>query len=190
MKTVRGILIGLVALIAGCATAPKTPQARANLVAQARQTVAAMETADPSLSATLRSSYAYLVFPSVGEGGFIVGGTYGRGVVMRSDGTPIGYADLKAGKVGALAGGQTFDELVVFQDKAALDRLINQGLSFEGSASATALTAGVAASTNFRQGVAVFVKPRGGLMASAAIGGQSINYVPSSRFAGAPAPAY
>ncbi len=166
----------MVLLMVGCATAPETVEERQDLAGRARAALSDMQSADPSLSAKLASSYAYVVFPSVGEGGFIVGGTYGRGVVFQG-GRVVGYADLKAGKIGLVAGGQTFDELVLFRDRATYDRMINQGLSFTAAASATALTAGVAAKTQFREGVAVFVKPIGGLMADLSLGGQKIDFV-------------
>ena len=70
-----------------------------------RSALARMERSDPSLTGRVQRSYAHAVFPSVGQGGLIVGATYGRGVVFRG-GQVIGYADLKAGQVGALAGGQ------------------------------------------------------------------------------------
>jgi lipid-binding SYLF domain-containing protein len=176
MRKVHGSLALLVLLALGCATAPETKEGREDLVAEARQALARMETSDPSLGPRLQHSHAYAVFPGVGQGGFIVGATYGRGVVFRG-GEVIGYADLKAGQVGLVAGGQAFEELVIFQDAGALTRMVNQGLSFEASATATALKAGVAGSVPFREGIAVFVKPRAGLMASVAIGGQEIDFV-------------
>ena len=182
MKSVRGCFVFTLLLALGCATAPETKKGREDLVAEARQALTRMERSDPSLAARLQRSHGYAVFPGVGQGGFIVGATYGRGVVFRG-GQAIGYADLKAGQVGLVAGGQSFDELVIFQDEAALNRMVNQGLSFEASATATALKAGVAGSAPFREGVVVFVKPRAGLMASVAIGGQKIDFVakPSSK---------
>jgi lipid-binding SYLF domain-containing protein len=182
MKSVRGCFVFTVLLVLGCATAPETKEGREDLIAEAHQTLARMEGSDPSLAPKLQASHGYAVFPGVGQGGFVVGATYGRGVVFRG-GQAIGYAELKAGQIGLVAGGQSFDELVIFQDEGALTRMVNQGLSFEASATATALKAGVAGSVPFREGVVVFVKPRAGLMASVAIGGQKIDFAakPSSK---------
>jgi hypothetical protein len=52
-------------------------------------------------------------------------------------------------------------------------------LKFAASASAVALKAGAAASAKYEDGVAVFTKPRGGLMVEAAIGGQEFGFVPA-----------
>ncbi len=179
MKTIRIGILGLVGvLMLGCATAPKTTEGKRDLALDARNALAEMQTADPTLSGKLQNSHAYAVFPKVGAGGFIVGGEYGRGVVFRN-GNVLGYASLKSASVGLEAGGQTFDELILFRDSAALDRMINQGLSFTGQAEGTALKAGAAEKVAFRDGIAVFVKPIGGLMANISIGGQSISYVPA-----------
>ncbi len=51
-------------------------------------------------------------------------------------------------------------------------------MSFTADANAVALEAGAAGQTNFRNGVAIFIKGQSGLMASAAIGGQNFKYAP------------
>jgi lipid-binding SYLF domain-containing protein len=135
-----------------------------------------MQAADPTLSLKMQSAFANIVFPKVGQGGFILGGEWGRGVVFRN-GQVIGYASLKAASVGLQAGGQSFDELVLVENGAALDRLVNQGLSFTSQAEGTILKSGAAAQTNFRDGTAVLIKPVGGMMANLSIGGQSISFV-------------
>src|SRR5688572_2647618 len=122
MRTAKGVLSFMVLMMAGCATAPETVEERQDLAAEARATLASMQGADPSLAARVARSYAYVVFPDVGEGGFIIGGTYGRGVVFQG-GRVVGFADLKAGKVGLVAGGQTFDQLVLFEDQASYGRM-------------------------------------------------------------------
>lgn len=179
MKTIRGVML-LVAgvLMLGCATAPKTAEGKRDLVADARRALGAMQIDDPTLAAKMQSWHAYAVFPNVGAGGLLVGGEYGRGVVIRN-GNVIGYASLKSASVGLQAGGQTFDELILFQDSAALDRMINQGLSFTGQAEGTMLKTGAAEQVAFRDGIAVLIKPIGGLMANISIGGQSISFVPA-----------
>ena len=180
MRATYGGLLALLAggLMLGCATAPTTAAGKRDIVTDAYNALAAMQTDDPTLSPRVKSSYAYAVFPKVGQGGLVVGGEYGRGAVFRN-GELIGYASLKSGSVGLTAGGQSFDELLLFQDKAALDQLINQGLSFTSQAEATALQAGAGAQATFRNGIAVFIKPLGGLIANLSIGGQSISFVPA-----------
>ena len=85
------------------------------------------------------------------------------------------------GSVGFQAGGQTYSELVVFENKAALERFKQNKVDFGANASAIIAKTGAAANTRFVDGVAVFVRPTAGAMAEAAVGGQRMTYV-----AGAP----
>src|SRR4051794_11737342 len=92
----------------------------------------------------------------------------------------IGYSDMNQGSVGAQLGGQTYTELLVFQNDAALDRFTKGEFSLGAGAKAVALKAGVGADAQFKDGIAVYVKPRGGLMFDASIEGQKFNFVPTS----------
>jgi lipid-binding SYLF domain-containing protein len=81
--------------------------------------------------------------------------------------------------VGLQAGGQAFRQLILFQNKEALDDLRFGKLKFDATASAVAVNAGAAATADYRNGVLVFAQPIGGLMAEAAIGGQEFGFVPA-----------
>lgn len=164
--------------LGGCATAPATAAGRAELVATSEATRVGMFAADAGLEPFVTKAYAYVVFPSVGKGGLIAGGAYGRGVVYQ-DGKPVGYSDLTQATLGLQAGGQSFSELLVLEDKAAFDRFTTGKLSLTANASAVAIQSGTAAAAKYSDGVAVFVDPRGGLMVEAAIGGQQFTYQPN-----------
>ena len=161
----------------GCATAPKTHEERMSLVAEADAAVQSMISRDQSLRSFLDRSHGYAVFPNVGKAGLIAGGAYGRGVAYEQ-GRPIGYVELNQGSVGAQIGGQTFTELIVFENQAALDRIKAGDFDMGADLSAVALKAGAAGSAQFQGGMAVFVQPKGGLMAEASIKGQKINFQP------------
>ncbi len=176
--TTWSIALLTAAALAGCATAPKTSSDREQLVDEARVALNTMLEVDPSLDRFLDSSTGYVIFPSVGKGGLIIGGSYGRGVVY-ANGQMIGYADITQATVGLQAGGQTFRELVVFQDQTALDTFRQGEFRFTANASAVILKSGVAAATPFENGVAVFVQPIGGAMAAATVGGQSFSFEPA-----------
>jgi lipid-binding SYLF domain-containing protein len=176
-KTVS-ICVGLLVLVAaGCSTAPKTKGQRENLQTEAQATLKHMFELDPSLSDFLGKGHAYAVFPSVGKGGLIVGGSYGRGVVYER-GKMIGYADITSASVGLQAGGQTFSEVLAFETKAVLDDFRNNRLKLAANASAVVLKTGTAGAAQFQNGVAVFVQPEKGLMAELAVGGQAFSFVP------------
>ena len=163
----------------GCETAPKTEAKRENLVNEAETALKSMQNVDTTLASFVDRAYGYAIFPNVGKGGFVAGGAYGKGSVYEQ-GKFIGYADVRQGTVGLQAGGQNFSELIVFENKAALDQFTNNKFEFAANASAVALKPGVSKSANFDKGVAVFTQPKGGLMVEAAIGGQQFTFANAS----------
>jgi lipid-binding SYLF domain-containing protein len=166
----------LAGFIAGCQTEPSSEAQKDLLSTDADAALKRMYVTDSSLKPFIDQSAGYAVFPSVGKGGLIVGASYGRGVVYQG-GAAIGYADITQGTVGLQAGGQEFAQVVVFQDQAALDRFKTGKLKFAANASAVALKAGAGTTAKYTDGVAIFVEPKSGLMAEAAVGGQQFTYV-------------
>lgn len=164
-------------LLVGCTTAPPSEEGRKALVENATLTLQDMNRVDPGVEALARKGYGYAVFPEVVKAGLGFGGGYGQGVVYEQ-GQHVGYADLTLGSVGAQIGGQTFSELIVFENKAALDRFKLSPLDFTAGAAAMILQNGAAANATFIEGIAVVVRPITGAMAEATIGGQQFKYVP------------
>ncbi len=164
-------------VMAGCATAPKTAKEKSALITEANSTLNAMMIRDPGIRNVVDRSAGYVVFPKIAKGGLLVGGAYGRGVVYHH-GRAVGYAELNQGSLGAQIGGQTFSELIVFQDPNKLAKLENGKFDIGANASGVVVTAGAAASANFDQGMAVFLMPSGGLMAELSLAGQQINFQP------------
>src|SRR5438477_1147293 len=80
-------------LIAGCSTAPKSESGKQSIMDDANAAAKQMTSVDPSLKDFLDKSYGYVVFPHVGKGGFIAGGSYGRGVVYAQN-EMVGYSDI------------------------------------------------------------------------------------------------
>ena len=171
------VLIFVSVMLGSCTTAPSTTGGRDDLLQQASVAMGDMSKTDPGINDLTQKAYAYALFPEIAKGGLVFGGGYGRGVVYEQ-GQHIGYADLSQASFGLQVGGQTYSELIVFQNKAALDRLTQARLDFTADASAVILKTGAAANARFVDGVAVFVRPIGGAMAEASIGGQQVTYVP------------
>ena len=73
---------------------------------------------------------------------------------------------------------QTYTELIVFEDQAAMNRFKQNEMNCGANASAILAEKGAAADARFVDGVAVFVKPTGSAMAEASLGGQQITYMP------------
>ena len=172
--TVAGMLLS--GLLVGCSTAPTTPTARDELTQKAVAEREEWNRLDPGLEALAKKSEGYAFFPEITKGGLGVGGAYGRGVVFQQN-QPIGYADVTQGSVGLQAGGQTYSELIVFENKAAMERFKSNQFEFGANASAILAKNGAAANARFVDGVAIFVRPVAGAMAEAAIAGQRVTYV-------------
>ncbi|MGD0491246.1 MAG: lipid-binding SYLF domain-containing protein [Steroidobacteraceae bacterium] len=139
--------------------------------------------------------YAYAVFPTIGAGGFIVGGARGKGQVYVHD-RPVGDALMTQFSIGFQAGGKAYSEIIFFQDKRALDEFESGTFEFAAGASAVAITAGASASVgtdrassgasggknnattngNYQTGMAVFTIAKGGLMFAADISGEKFAY--------------
>jgi lipid-binding SYLF domain-containing protein len=143
------------------------------------------------------TAYGYVVFPTVGEGGLILGAALGKGRVYVHD-KLVGDAKLKQISAGLQAGGKAYSEIIFFEDKRALDEFESGKFEFSAGASAIAITAaaGASAGTNgvqanasgtennatavgeYNKGMAVFTIAKGGLMYAAAIAGQKFSYKP------------
>ena len=153
----------------------------------------------PSVKPFFEKSYGYVVFPTVGKGGFVVGGAYGSGQVY-AKGKVTGTAKLVKATIGFQAGGQAFSQLVFLEDKRAYDEFTSGNFEFDAGVSAVAITAGVQAKagtegasagasagpatgsqakTSYHKGMAVFVHAKGGLMYEATVGGQKFSFEPN-----------
>jgi lipid-binding SYLF domain-containing protein len=148
-------------------------------------------------AAFFNNSYAYAVFPTVGEGAFIVGGAGGKGGVFVG-GHQVGTAIVAALSLGFQMGGKAFSEIIFFQDKRALEEFQSGNFEFGADASVVAVTAaaGATAGTNgasagasggmkdavaegtYYKGMVVFTIAKGGLMYKAAVAGQKFSYKP------------
>ena len=141
------------------------------------------------------TAYAYAVFPTVGEGGLIVGGALGKGRVY-VHGRLVGDTTMKQLSAGFQAGGKAYSQVIFFEDKRALDEFESGSFEFSAGASAIAITAAAGASvgTNgvqanasgtennattvgqYNKGMAVFTIAKGGLMYAATVAGQKFSY--------------
>ena len=161
------------ALVAGCAGVPKSQAGRDQLKSDATATQQKMVAEDPSLQAAIDRSAGHIVFPEISQGGFVVGGAGGKGVIFER-GMPAGYAELSQASIGAQVGGQKYAEMIIVEDKATLDRIKTGMFDLGGEASAVVLRQGAAAGATFKNGVAVVINPIAGAMVSASITGQQI----------------
>ena len=132
---------------------------------------------DPGLETFFENSAGYVIFPNVGEGGFIIGAAAGNGVVYE-DGDAIGMADLKKVDVGFQIGGQAIIQVIFFEDEEALTEFKTDEFTFSGEVSAVAVKTGVSENLNYSDSVVVIVMQKTGLMADVSVGGQRFKYTP------------
>ncbi|MGD8842133.1 MAG: lipid-binding SYLF domain-containing protein [Gammaproteobacteria bacterium] len=143
------------------------------------------------------NSYGYAVFPSIGKGAVGIGGAYGKGQVYRG-GKVTGYTSMKQLTIGFQLGGQSYSQIIFFENKAAYDRFTTGEFEFGAQATAVAITAGATAAAGttgatasanvggkagaqeakYDAGMAVFTHVKGGLMYEASIGGQKFRFKP------------
>lgn len=131
--------------------------------------------ADETLNEYFDNAAGYVLFPNVGEGGFIIGGASGNGVVYEK-GTAIGMANLKKLDIGFQAGGQAIIEVIFFETEADLAKFKEGHFEFSAEASAVAVESGVAVTAGYNDGVVAFALPKAGLMADASVGGQKFSF--------------
>lgn len=141
------------------------------------ETIAAFKKKDSTIAALFSSSTGYVVIPTVGRGGLIVGGAHGNGEAFEG-GVYIGTVSVSEVSVGAQVGGQSYSQVVFFDSPEALQKLKDNSFQFAAEVSAIGVDQGVAKNAKFKDGVATFVIPKQGLMASAAVGGQKLSFEP------------
>jgi lipid-binding SYLF domain-containing protein len=134
--------------------------------------------ADPGLKRLLEESHAYAVFPSVGKASAVLGGAYGKGEVFEHK-SLVGYSAIAQLTLGVQLGGQTFTQIIVFEDEGTLDRFKQGRFAFAASASAVLVKAGAAASAKYVAGTKHFVLSEGGMSLEAAIGTQKFFFFPA-----------
>ena len=154
----------------GCATAPKTPAEEQALAVQAESTLREMRSREPALGKVLAQSAGYAVFPSVGKGGIIVGGAFGRGVLYQRGRRWASSSSRR--RRWARCSAAEFAELLVLRDPVDVANIRAGRYSVGADASVVALTAGAAASAQAARGTTVFMMPHGGLMVDVSVAGQ------------------
>lgn len=165
--------------IVGCdVSSPNSPAAKTAMRDEAQAALERMEAQDPTLTDRVNNAYGYAVFPEIGAAAVGIGGAEGKGVVYKN-GQRIGQINLVQASIGVQLGGDTFGELIIFQDEHALNRMINNSVEFGADAQATFVKAGAAGAKNFANGVQVYVLPKGGFMAGVNVNGQKFHFVPS-----------
>jgi len=169
-----GLFVAAGALVGACASVPKSESKRADLRSEGAATLGDMLAEAPELQTLIDQSAGYVVFPAVKQGGAIVGGAGGTGVVYEK-GQQTGFAELSQASVGAQLGGQRYAELVIVRDQNVLDKMRAGNFDVGGQAQAVILKQGAGVAAHFGDnGIAVVVRPEKGAMVNVSLTGQQI----------------
>ncbi len=126
------------------------------------------------------NSYGYAVFPSIGKGGIVIGGAHGKGILYEN-GKPVGDTKMTQVSIGFQWGGQSYSEVIFFEDEEAMEQFKTNRLELAAQASAVAVTAGISRDVPYNNGVAIYTLPKAGLMYEATVGGQKFKYLESDQ---------
>lgn len=168
-------------LLAGMADSAQAfePDTNDRLQLDVKRAIIDIKKADPGIETFFENAAGYAVFPSVGKGGVVIGGAYGKGLVIVND-MVDGSTSMSQATIGLQLGGQKYAQFIFFRDKVALDHFKRGNFEFGAQASAVAVTAGASADANYDSGVVIFTQAGGGLMFEGTVGGQRFTYEPKA----------
>ncbi|RAS37364.1 YSC84-related protein [Paraburkholderia bryophila] len=186
LKTTAALAFGGLAL-AGCTTTSNSDNKNTSSTDSSKR-----QSIDASVDGTMSRLYTtvqgsrelvskargVLVFPSVLQAGFIVGGQYGEGSLRVGGGT-VGYYSTISGSFGLQAGAQSKAIIFLFMTQDALDKFRNaDGWSVGGDASVALVKMGANGAidtTTATAPVEVFVLTNAGLMGDLSLQGTKVS---------------
>jgi lipid-binding SYLF domain-containing protein len=170
-------IIGVLTLMFGITQQTLADEELEKLKKEAPTSINSFKKIDPEIQKLFDSAEGYAIFPNVGKGGLVVGGAHGDGLVYQRN-TLIGKARLTAVTVGAQIGGQSFEEVIFFETKEALQKFKQSEFAMSAQIGAVAAAEGASKNAKYRDGVLVFTRAKEGLMAEASVGGQKFKFEP------------
>jgi lipid-binding SYLF domain-containing protein len=183
MQTLTRRHVSRLAVLAGALAAPGIAPAQASTRREIDAEVAAALTRLhelPNTAPLLRQAKATLVFPRIVSGGFIVGGQYGEGALLRG-GRTDGYYAIGGLSLGLLAGAQAAGLAMFFMQESALAALQKaDGWEIGTGPSVVALDKGLQANasiTTLAEPVYAITFGQQGLMAALALNGTKITKI-------------
>lgn len=172
-------------VLSGCTTTGNQPATQASTESRRQSIDASVDGTMSRLFTTVKGSRelvskarGVLVFPSVLQVGFIVGGQYGEGA-LRVGGSSVGYYSTISGSFGLQAGAQSKAIIFLFMTQDALDSFRKaDGWSAGGDASVALVKMGANGAidtTTATAPVEVFILTNAGLMADVSLQGTKVS---------------
>jgi lipid-binding SYLF domain-containing protein len=172
-RRLRMLVVGFVLISIGSgipAFADKKEEKAQLLVDRAKQTLD-MFASDPQFTyyydGYLKTAKGFLIIPSMAKGGFIVGGSKGKGALVARDAEsgewngPAFYT-LGSASIGLQAGGKSSEILMIVTSDRGINRLLNSGAKLGGDLSVAVGNLGEGlGSADVRADIIAFSKSKG-----------------------------
>jgi lipid-binding SYLF domain-containing protein len=177
-----------VAALAGCSTTTKSGESAATDKSKRQSIDASVDGTISRLFSTVQGSQelvskaqGILVFPSILQAGFIVGGQYGEGALRVGGHTSthtVGYYSTASGSFGLTAGAQSKAMIILFMTAESLADFRNsKGWTVAGDASVALVKVGANGAIDNRSisaPVEIIVMTNSGLMADVSLAGTKV----------------
>lgn len=171
--------------LAGCTTTSSSPSTEAGNASKRESIDASVNGSLSKLYSTVPGSHelvnksrGVLVFPSVLQAGFIVGGEYGEGA-LRVGGASVGYYSTVSGSFGLQAGAQSKAIIFCFMTQDSLERFRSSDGWAVGADASVALVKiganGTVDTTTATAPVEAFVMTNAGLMGDISLAGTKVS---------------
>jgi lipid-binding SYLF domain-containing protein len=171
--------------LAGCTTTKSSGDSAATDMSKRQSIDASVDGTMSRLYTTVSGSRelvskarGVLVFPSVLQVGFVIGGQYGEGS-LRVGGSTVGYYSTVSGSFGLQAGAQSKAIIFLFMTQDALDKFRSSDGWSAGADASVALVKiganGAVDTTTATAPVEVFVLTNAGLMADVSLAGTKVS---------------
>ena len=175
-----GLVMSLLLLSTGCANTPGGGVTRSDLDQRSEHALDQLYDASPSARRISAQARSVLVFPSIVKAGFIFGGAYGEGQLIRN-GQPVDYYNSYSGTWGLQAGAQSYGYAVFLMNKSAEDYLDDSdGWELGVGPTIVVVDAGLSenlSTSTLQDDAYAFIFDQKGLMAGISIEGTKITRV-------------
>jgi lipid-binding SYLF domain-containing protein len=139
--SVKALIAGLALMLAGAVQAADPAAQRAELRKMCDEALATLYKSKPEAKAQVEKAPGYGCFTSFGIS-FFVGGAGGRGLVVDNATKKTTYMNMGQASGGLDFGIKDYREVLVFRDKATLQKFIDSGWEFGGGGTAAAAAGG------------------------------------------------
>jgi lipid-binding SYLF domain-containing protein len=171
----RVAIVGLLALavvILGLSEPARADSEQQQLVDRARLAVDTMksDTYAETIRAYVQSARAIVIIPEFVKAGFIIGGAYGKGLIIARD-AAVGdwsspaFMELVEGSIGLQIGGESAEIFMTVRSDDGLKALLSNQFTIGGEAGITVLTMGAkreaATTTNLEADIITFGRGKG-----------------------------